>query len=85
MDKRRKASGISGGIFLIGLGVLLGTTDVNKLKASTVGAFIYLQPVIAGLFAIIMGADRIDALKIFAMVLIFSGVYLVSIKLKKLS
>lgn len=64
---------------------LLNPVALNKLKASTVGVFIYLQPVIAGLFAIIMGADSLDSLKIIAMVLIFSGVYLVSIKSKKLS
>lgn len=62
---------------------LLNPMALSKLKASTVGIFIYLQPVIAGLFAILMGADAIDALKIIAMVLIFSGVYLVSLKPKK--
>ena len=62
---------------------LFNPIALNKLKASTVGVFIYLQPVIAGLFAVIMGADSIDTLKIIAMVLIFSGVYLVSIKSKK--
>ncbi len=64
---------------------LLNPIALNKLRASTVGVFIYLQPVIAGLFAIIMGADSIDTLKIIAMVLIFSGVYLVTLKPKKLS
>lgn len=62
---------------------LLNPLALNKLKASTVGVFIYLQPVIAGLFAIIMGADAIDAVKIITVILIFSGVYLVSIKPKK--
>lgn len=62
---------------------LLNPMALSKLKASTVGVFIYLQPVIAGLFAIIMGADAIDTVKIIAMVLIFSGVYLVSIKPRK--
>jgi drug/metabolite transporter (DMT)-like permease len=62
---------------------LLNPIALSKLKASTVGVFIYLQPVIAGLFAILMGADALDAIKIIAMVLIFSGVYLVSIKPKK--
>ncbi|WP_439151062.1 DMT family transporter [Winogradskyella sp.] len=57
---------------------------LNKLKASTVGIFIYLQPVIAGLFALYIGADFIDSLKISAMLLIFIGVYLV-IKKPKLS
>lgn len=62
---------------------LLNPLALNKLKASTVGIFIYLQPVIAGLFALAMGADFIDAIKIGAMLLIFLGVYLVTIKPKK--
>lgn len=62
---------------------ILNPYALSKLKASTVGVFIYLQPVIAGLFAVIMGADAIDTIKVIAMVLIFSGVYLVSIKPKK--
>lgn len=62
---------------------LLNPIALNKLKASTVGIFIYLQPVIAGLFALAMGADFIDAIKIGAMVFIFVGVYLVTIKPKK--
>ncbi len=64
---------------------LLNPLALNKLKASTVGVFIYLQPVIAGLFAITMGADSIDAIKVITMVLIFSGVYLVSLKPKKVN
>ena len=64
---------------------LLNPIALNKLKASTVGVFIYLQPVIAGIFAIVMGADRLDTLKIIAMVLIFSGVYLVTLKPKKVT
>ncbi|MEO1031268.1 MAG: DMT family transporter [Bacteroidota bacterium] len=62
---------------------LLNPFALSKLKASTVGIFIYLQPVIAGLFALTMGADFIDTFKILAMLLIFTGVYLVSLKPKK--
>ena len=73
-------------LFVI-IGATFGTYFLNplalkSLKASTVGVFIYLQPVIAGLFAIIMGADHIDSIKIMAMCLIFSGVYLVTKKQK---
>lgn len=64
---------------------LFNPIALNKLKASTVGVFIYLQPVIAGLFAILMGVDNINTLKIIAMILIFSGVYLVSQKSKKVN
>ena len=59
---------------------LLNPLALTKLKASTFGSFIYLQPVIAGSFAIAMGADSIDYVKIIAMLLIFAGVYLVSQK-----
>ena len=62
---------------------VLNPYALSKLKASTVGVFIYLQPVIAGLFAIVMGVDAVDIVKIVAMLLIFSGVYLVSLKPKK--
>ncbi|TXD82190.1 DMT family transporter [Subsaximicrobium wynnwilliamsii] len=56
--------------------------SIRLLKASTVGVSIYLQPVFAGLFALLMGADSIDAVKIMAMCLIFAGVFLVTKKSK---
>jgi len=61
---------------------LLNPWAISKVKASTVGIFIYFQPVIAGLFALASGADFIDALKIGAMLLIFLGVYFVTKKPK---
>lgn len=62
---------------------LLNPYALSQLKASTVGIFIYLQPVIAALYALAVGADFIDAIKIGAMVLIFTGVYLVTMKRKQ--
>jgi drug/metabolite transporter (DMT)-like permease len=59
---------------------LLNPLALRYLRASTVGIFIYLQPVIAAIFAITMGADSIDVIKIISAVLIFSGVYLVTKK-----
>ena len=61
---------------------VLNPLALRSLKASTVGVFIYLQPVIAGLFAISMGVDVVSPIKIIAMLLIFSGVYLVTKKPK---
>ncbi len=61
---------------------LLNPLALRNLKASTIGIFIYLQPVIAGIFAIIMGSDTIGYVKIIAMLLIFCGVYLVTKKPK---
>jgi len=57
---------------------ILNPIALTKLKATTVGTFIYIQPVIAGIFAMLMGVDSIGIVKIIAALLIFAGVYLVS-------
>ena len=61
---------------------LLNPLALRHLKASTVSIFIYLQPVIAGVFAIMMGSDQLGTVKIIAAALIFLGVYLVTKKPK---
>ena len=61
---------------------LLNPLALRNLKASTIGIFIYLQPVIAGIFAIIMGVDSVGYVKIIAILMIFCGVYLVTKKPK---
>ncbi len=59
---------------------LLNIYALKQLSPSTIGAFIYLQPVIAVLFAVIVGADSLTPLRIGAAALIFLGVYLSTIK-----
>jgi len=81
---------VYGSIGFVVLGATFGTYLLNplalsKLKASTVGAFIYLQPAIAGVFAIAMGVDALDSVKLGAMGIIFTGVYLVGKKPKKIN
>ena len=49
---------------------------LKQLSPSTIGAFIYLQPLIATAFAIFVGADQLTALRIGAALLIFLGVFL---------
>ncbi|MFN2262364.1 MAG: DMT family transporter [Psychroflexus sp.] len=67
--------------------VVLGTTfltyllniyALKQLSASTLGVFVYLQPVIAIGFAIISGADQLNFLKIISASLVFLGVFMVS-------
>ena len=67
--------------------VVIGTTfltylfnvfALTELKASTVSAFIYGQPVIGILFALLMGQDELTLMKVLATLLVLSGVYLVS-------
>ena len=55
---------------------------LKQLSPSAVGVFIYLQPVVATVFAIIVGADTLNAIRIGAAALIFTGVYLTTKKRK---
>ena len=69
--------------------VIVGTTfctylfnayGLTKLKASTVSAFIYVQPLIGVLFAMAMGKDSLTPIKIIGSVLILIGLYLATKK-----
>lgn len=63
---------------------LFNITALKQLKATTLSVFLYLQPLIASIYAIIMGSDYLTTLKVTAAVLIFTGVYLVSYKKKQI-
>ena len=57
---------------------LLNLLSMRELKPTTVAVFIYLQPVFASIFAIGLGKDELNYVKIVAAILIFAGVYLVT-------
>lgn len=57
---------------------------LKRLRASTVGFYIYLQPVLATVIALLLGSDQLDLVKITAASIIFVGVYLVGRKPKPL-
>lgn len=57
---------------------LFNVFAMTELKASTVGAFIYLQPVIGIIFALFSGKDQLSGVKIGAAILVLLGVYLAS-------
>ena len=57
---------------------LFNLYGLSKLKPTTVSVFIYLQPVIATVYALIVGSDSLSLTKIAATLLIFTGVYLVT-------
>ncbi|MCM5662444.1 DMT family transporter [Galbibacter mesophilus] len=61
---------------------LLNIYALKQLKASTIGAFVYLQPLIGILFAVAVGADKLNFVRVVAGLLVFLGVYLVT-KTKK--
>ncbi|WP_350286517.1 DMT family transporter [uncultured Croceitalea sp.] len=53
---------------------------MTELRASTIGAFIYVQPIFGILFALITGKDNLTLVKIAATGLVLVGVYLASKK-----
>lgn len=57
---------------------LFNVFALKNLRASTVGFYIYLQPLLATAVAIFTQSDQLDIIKILASVLIFTGVFLVS-------
>lgn len=65
-------------IFTTCITYLFNIYALSKLRPTTVGIFIYLQPLIATIYALIVGSDTIDLVKIVAAMLIFIGVYLVT-------
>ncbi len=69
--------------------VVIGTTfltylfniyALKTLSPTTVGSFIYLPPIITIIFASITANDTLDSIKLFSCLLVFIGVYLVSVK-----
>lgn len=60
----------------------LNVFAMKTVSPSVVSAYIYLQPVLAGTLSIALGMEDLHWIKIAAAVLIFSGVYLVSIRKK---
>ncbi len=60
------------------LAYLLNMLALREVHSSVVGAYIYLQPVLATIISISLGKDHITLEKIVSAVLIFSGVYMVS-------
>jgi drug/metabolite transporter (DMT)-like permease len=57
---------------------LLNSLALRQVSPSVVSTYIYLQPVLASMFAILAGKDALTAVKVGSAMLIFLGVYLVS-------
>jgi drug/metabolite transporter (DMT)-like permease len=71
--------------------VVIGTTvltylfniyALKQLSPAVIGVFMYLQPLLAVAFAIIVGADSLSTIRILAAILIFTGVFLATRKKK---
>lgn len=61
---------------------VLNAYALKKASSSLVGSYIYLQPVLATCIAIVSGKDLLSVEKIVYILIIFSGVFLVSWKKK---
>jgi drug/metabolite transporter (DMT)-like permease len=61
---------------------LFNAVALKYVSPSVVSIYIYLQPIVATAFAIWLGKDHLDWIKILSAALICVGVYLVSAKAK---
>ena len=59
---------------------VLNAYALKHASSSLVGSYIYLQPVLATLIAIISGKDFLSLDKFLSMLIVFSGVFLASFK-----
>ncbi|NNC70638.1 MAG: DMT family transporter [Flavobacteriaceae bacterium] len=65
-------------IFTTFFAYLLNLFALTRLRPTTLSAFIYLQPLLASSYALLLKKDSLNSLKVIAAILIFSGVYLVT-------
>lgn len=66
------------------LAYLLNTWAIEKAGSVLVGTYIYLQPVLAGIIAILWGTDSLTWSKVIAGIIVFVGVFLTSDKQQEL-
>lgn len=61
------------------LAYILTMIGQKNLRPTLVGMYNYVQPIIASIIGVYLGLDRFTPVKVVAVILIFSGVYLVTI------
>jgi drug/metabolite transporter (DMT)-like permease len=61
---------------------LFNIIALRALKPTTLSVFIYVQPLVATIYAVAMGKDTLSSIKIIGGTIIFLGVYLVTKKRK---
>lgn len=59
---------------------LLNAYALSRVTPSTVGFYVYFQPLIAAGAAILVGDDVLDSVKVCSALLLFAGVYFVNLK-----
>jgi drug/metabolite transporter (DMT)-like permease len=61
---------------------LLNAWAIVKAGPTLVGAYIYLQPILAAIIAVLLKKDELSMHKILAIMLIFAGVFITSTKIQ---
>ena len=61
---------------------LLNAYALSTLKASTVSSFVYFQPIVGIVYALTTENDSLTLINVIGMLLIFTGVYLVTKKIE---
>ena len=64
-------------LFTTCIAYFLNIYSISKLRSSTVAFYIYLQPLLATLIAVLLAKDTLTGLKLIAALFIFLGVYFV--------
>ncbi len=67
-------------IFTTFMAYLLNVFALRTVNASVASTYLYLQPAVAAVVSILLGQDQLTWVKVFAALMIFSGVYLVSVR-----
>ena len=62
------------------LAYLLNIVALERVSSTVVSTYVYLQPVIATIVALIVASDSLDSVKLISSALVFLGVYFVSKK-----
>jgi drug/metabolite transporter (DMT)-like permease len=65
-------------IFVTFCAYLFNILALREVHSSVVGAYIYLQPILAAVISIAVGKDALSWNKIIAALFIFTGVFLVA-------
>lgn len=69
-------------VFTTFIGYNLNTYGLKYVSPTVVSTYVYMQPVVASIVAMILGQDRLNWIKGLSALLVFIGVYLVSTKKK---
>ncbi len=65
-------------VFTTILAYLLNAYALSKVRSTVVSSYIYLQPLVASIIAVMTGKDTLESFKIYCAIFIFFGVYLIS-------